>query len=345
MSEEHLTPIEVAELLAKKVPSLDIEQIKAVLTAQAELAYASADQGFPIPGVGLLVRVGKPARKVTLSFGPRKGEVLDVPASRTIRFTVSRLAKEMLLGERQSMPDIFKPVHIPEFAISFQSIQLPDSSPLVADLGQPFALASDESAASVFYFSMGDLTLSTGRIVASDGLVLYGAQPFTRSVSPGRYPLVLAVVQVNDDDERVGLAIIRFSSNRIARWEMATRKGQDPATLKADEFFGYPVDSGTGSFVDASVLPLIEEALDAGVDFGGRLIHEMHPPEKARRHWLHVQSSNGSLAIFSSGYGDGRYASYFGLDEAGNPAALVTDFGIVKWGPVSADDSPSKIGI
>jgi len=35
--------------------------------------------------------------------------------------------------------------------------------------------------------------------------------------------------------------------------------------------------------------------------------------------------------MFSSGFGDGFYASYFGLDASGEVVALVTDFAVVDW--------------
>ena len=39
-----------------------------------------------------------------------------------------------------------------------------------------------------------------------------------------------------------------------------------------------------------------------------------------------------NVAVFSSGWGDGFYASYWGEDEAGNVLALVTDFGVLENG-------------
>ncbi|WP_225764994.1 DUF4241 domain-containing protein [Inquilinus sp. Marseille-Q2685] len=40
---------------------------------------------------------------------------------------------------------------------------------------------------------------------------------------------------------------------------------------------------------------------------------------------------HANVAMFSSGWRDGFYASYFGLDETGRVVALVTDFGVVEW--------------
>jgi hypothetical protein len=58
---------------------------------------------------------------------------------------------------------------------------------------------------------------------------------------------------------------------------------------------------------------------------------EMQKSYRHTRHWAVAEGESGSIAAFSSGYGDGYYASYFGLNATGAPAALVTDFGICDW--------------
>ncbi len=37
------------------------------------------------------------------------------------------------------------------------------------------------------------------------------------------------------------------------------------------------------------------------------------------------------IAAFTTGLGDGRYATYIGFDAAGKPSRLVTDFGLFDW--------------
>ena len=48
--------------------------------------------------------------------------------------------------------------------------------------------------------------------------------------------------------------------------------------------------------------------------------------------WLDWRPSKGceeNIICFSSGWGDGSYASYFGFDADGRPSALVTDFAVL----------------
>jgi hypothetical protein len=39
------------------------------------------------------------------------------------------------------------------------------------------------------------------------------------------------------------------------------------------------------------------------------------------------------VAVFSTGIGDGAYASYFGFSTNGEPVMLVSDFGMFDWTP------------
>ena len=38
-----------------------------------------------------------------------------------------------------------------------------------------------------------------------------------------------------------------------------------------------------------------------------------------------------NIATFSTGLGDGHYATYVGYDEKGNICRLLTDFNLVGW--------------
>jgi len=331
MAEHRLSTADVVERLAAK-SGLTTEQVKAVLQAQAELAYSSAASGFPIPGIGVFAMDERPASKIVMRFGPMQGEERTIPAKRTLKFRVSRLAKAMVLGPKVPMPDIFQPVELTDFNFSSEATQLPDASTFTGDLGAPFTLAGDGSLASITVFRLPDMRLPSGRIIAADGII-GGGEPFSRSVPPGVYPLALAVARLGPNDQ-VALAIIRFSNQRVVKWEVAAPEGENTSPSKDGQRFGYAVDSGTGSFSDFSSQQLVDQANETGIGFSDRVVEEMNAYESTRQ-CVHIESPKGSIAIFSSGGGDGRYTSYFGLDESGNAAVLVTDFSIVNWGPVT----------
>jgi hypothetical protein len=128
------------------------------------------------------------------------------------------------------------------------------------DLGRAFRTGERFGDATMRVLEVDPLVLPTGRIVACDPsyLTISAAEQhaYTRSVPPGRYPVLLALLARdgfpadNPNRERVACAAVRFQETEVVRWEMALRPGWDLSTLKPGFEFGYGVDSGTGCFVD-----------------------------------------------------------------------------------------------
>ncbi|WP_144439941.1 DUF4241 domain-containing protein [Methylobacterium sp. AMS5] len=195
-------------------------------------------------------------------------------------------------------------------------------------------MESELQARGITRMALGLLPLPGGAVIATDPLVQPERQPFTRKVAPGDYPVTLYHAQ-----HRVALAELRFADGTPDRWELALLPGQDVATLKAGEIFGYPVDAGLGCFMDPAARAamarrdareqerprysnyfddvLADELKDENLHC---VMHRPLPDDPAR------------IAVFSSGWGDGVYASYWALDAAGQPLRLVTDFGVIENG-------------
>jgi hypothetical protein len=176
----------------------------------------------------------------------------------------------------------------------------------------------------------GRLRITSGRIRACDPLVVMGGPAFTVGVPIGAFPVRMALVQGRDDHGRVAFARVDFSLEPVVRWEMALVPGQDAATLKPDEIFGYGVDAGTGSFVDVETAALAEAKIRADEDLVQRWISEGEH-KKPPMFFLDVDMGPGNIIMFHSGWGDGLYASWFGYDARGHVAALLTDFQVIDW--------------
>jgi hypothetical protein len=204
-----------------------------------------------------------------------------------------------------------------------------------------------------------ELVLPSGRIIACEPSTLQGRAdllPFTRRVVPGRYPVLLCLAKFTYgeySEERVAGALVRFRPGEAQSWEMALTPGQDPATLRVNQYFGYGVDGGRGGFLDADVLTVLEgerreyiERLKAGAYITSfqdilslatpffRRLWEAHfiKGEHNLRQWvvLEADPATGANVIdFESGEGDGCYASYWGLDGSGEPCCLATDFDLL----------------
>ena len=188
---------------------------------------------------------------------------------------------------------------------------------------------------------MGKLHLPTGKIIASDPFVFFDEKPFIIQVKTGSYDVVLSIVKAkyahnphNFEHERVAFAMLEFNKNLPVRWEPALRENDDTSKLNDESFFGYGVDSGTGCFIDAESREILNELLfDEKLNFDKIIWQEREKNYVPAWDWINYDFEglpNNNLIAFSSGLGDGEYASYFGFDENNQAVCLVTDFGIVK---------------
>ena len=113
---------------------------------------------------------------------------------------------------------------------------------------------------------------------------------------------------------------------------MAVKTGQRLRGLKPSEFYGYPVDSGTGCFMDLKAAGVLRKRKRDDRGYSDRLIKAGRSVYVHTRDWadFRLEAETGlNLVFFSSGFGDGTYASYWGFDAAGELACLVTDFRVL----------------
>ncbi len=95
-----MTKSEIATTLAEQV-GISKKQVTQLLQAHAELAYKQAKNVFTIPGVGKLKLVDRPARKMVMRFGPDAGKEKMIPKSKKVRFSISKAAKDAILGAKK----------------------------------------------------------------------------------------------------------------------------------------------------------------------------------------------------------------------------------------------------
>jgi len=95
-----MTKSEIAATLAEKV-GVSKKQVNQLMEAQADLAYKQAKNQFPIPGIGKLVLVERPARQMVMQFGEKKGQTIKVPAKTRVKFRIAKAAKDAILGSKK----------------------------------------------------------------------------------------------------------------------------------------------------------------------------------------------------------------------------------------------------
>ncbi|MEM8984710.1 MAG: DUF4241 domain-containing protein [Pseudomonadota bacterium] len=171
--------------------------------------------------------------------------------------------------------------------------------------------------------------ITSGHIVACDPLTAPGTAPFAQKVPAGEFPVRVAVANIKQD-RRVAYAKVAFNEATIARWEMATVGDQNPAQLKPGELFGYGVDAGTGCFADVEAMRSLEQRYGADDEYYEVILAELEKTYIRTWGWAdHRVDVDANVVMFSSGWGDGFYASYFGFAADGEVAALVTDFDVL----------------
>ncbi|MEI0518407.1 DUF4241 domain-containing protein [Brachyspira murdochii] len=188
---------------------------------------------------------------------------------------------------------------------------------------------------------VGEINITSGKIIACDPLAyLYDdIEPFIQTVKPDKYKVSLLIIE---EEERIAIAKISFSNNEPKTYELAVTGEEDLSDIEEGEFFGYPVDAGMGCVCDyETALKYLEyeKELEEKGDFDNRyddLFSDLLE-DNAKKNpkyqseygdWLNwnVPESDSNIVLFSSGYGDGYYPSYFAYDENNDICAFYTVF-------------------
>jgi hypothetical protein len=210
----------------------------------------------------------------------------------------------------------------PEGRTDFHRALMPDAT-----------FESSERLLQVRQVYAGELVLPSGRIIATDPCYLRtldDTPPFVQAARPGRYPIWLAMTRLAEGPlrgERVACAVLQLTEAPAVRWELALRPGEHATELFTGQFYGHGVDSGNACFVDAAVVEALDN--DAREQLYSTGVVATNERNKWRRGFANVPISGdppANLVAFSSGYGDGFYPSWWGLDETGDACALATDF-------------------
>jgi hypothetical protein len=184
---------------------------------------------------------------------------------------------------------------------------------------------------------IGGLTLPTGEVVVADAFAASDMPALDVRVPPGEYPVVLSLITYPGSPiNTVAAAMVGFAPGTPATWRLATTPGQDTSTLAPDEFFGYPVDSGTAMFTSPEGARLFGRQLSPlgvlNVPYLKAFSEQMlaNAPNGGAWHNLVLDTNAGTNVVaFESGYGDGAYPAYWGYASDGRLVCLVTEFGLI----------------
>lgn len=171
--------------------------------------------------------------------------------------------------------------------------------------------------------AVGELRVPTGCILVGDpGTTDFAApaSPLALRAPTGVFPVEVALATFDAGDTRVACARVRFADRPATKWEAALFEG-DVAGPDAEAAYG--VDCGTGCFYDAAACGEVDEATSAA------WLAALRRNAVDTWSWHVAKVGHANVVMFSSGWGDGFYGSYWGFDEYGEVVELVTDFDVL----------------
>lgn len=200
----------------------------------------------------------------------------------------------------------------------------------------------DGRTVSIEICEAGILVLTSGKIVACDGLIP-SDEPFAETVDPGSYPVILCMASGGGWGgwPVVACAMLRIKDEMPKTWTLATVAGESGFAEREGDMVGYGVDCGVGCFADLDVMRTL---------IGSREMFDWfkEAADKSRSDWsawfdysISVEPCV-NIIVFSLGEGDGVYPSYFGHDANGDIVCLATDFGIIAPLPGEQTEAPNK---
>lgn len=207
---------------------------------------------------------------------------------------------------------------------------------------------------------IGSLVVRSGALVACDPFAPgEDLRPFATAVAAGCYPVRAGVATYMDGDLQgiafVAYVTVHFQRRPPVRWEMARLEGQETDVVEPGQLFGYAVDTGVGCFMDDAARrtlyrapvgrsqnqlesPFLQVLAAVAQEQDNPYLRaiDMHLDRRRRvQGWVWAQvtvdrRTGLNIVAFTSGYGDGQYASYFGYDAVDQMSCLTTSFNVLR---------------
>ena len=204
---------------------------------------------------------------------------------------------------------------------------------------------------------VGDVNLPTGRVIAADPFFSAEQHPFSRTVEPDKYPVFIYMAEIDKLHHRIAYAKIKFRPTEATKWVLALTDDLTPEELSdlgEDEFYGFPVESGLACFMDeetnAQFIAKMDELQERNPEsnYYDEVLAEEFRMYSGKNNFSrelgdwndhHPQAdSDNNIIMFASGWGDGYFPAYWGLDEEGNTIELVIDFLLNEFDPEGEED-------
>lgn len=193
---------------------------------------------------------------------------------------------------------------------------------------------------------IGEVYLPTGQVVIGDPLCYLGTKFHcapNKRIAVGTYPVYLSILDHEVFGMRYLSAKLAITNQQPVHYERVMNEGQkieDEGKLGVISGFG--VETGLGSFCDRQTEELYSEFLkkwhtdNVGSnhydDYFESFFAKSYQKEPEYQHeggdyldWS-VPNTRNNIVMFASGFGDGYYDSYWGMDKNDEICCLVTRF-------------------
>lgn len=209
------------------------------------------------------------------------------------------------------------------------------------DYSKPF---QDERITRV---PVGEADFPTGKIIVSDPFFTMDQKPFKKTIEPGKYTAELLMCKIEEDHYRVAFAKLKIRNEVAVKWELALTEDitdEEVAKLKQDEIFGFGVDAGMACFIDVETDGIYQKKIDQFYQerpdanyYHDLLAQEFDtfsgksPFSRSLGDWnMHRVDDKHAFPMFASGWGDGYYECFWGLNEQHEIVELVIDFLVIS---------------
>ena len=208
--------------------------------------------------------------------------------------------------------------------------------------------SSEIAGKELSIMNIGACDLPSGKILVRDPLVYLGnkeEEPYFQTVPSGSYNTEICVIKPNNYDcARYAAVRLCFSEERPVKFYEALIGNENIEEYNSENsvYFGFNVDAGLGCICDSVTHKLFcdwlekwnEENPDSNEydDYFSDLFaanYKVHPEfQREGGDWLNwkIPGTEYHIPIFQSGFGDGTYPVYFGIDKENNICQLVIQF-------------------
>ncbi len=193
-------------------------------------------------------------------------------------------------------------------------------------------IETDFGKAKLNKIHIGSIKLKTGKLIATDPILLYDDQAFDINIKPGDYPVSAYVADFENGEKLTALSKIEFSKEAPTKWTMALYDGENSNNLKNDEFLGFDVENGIAAYMDESIMEELDLLFEEDLEEYENLVRSVVKFSKKSFSFKDIPYGKNSCNIltFTAGWKEGTFPSYFGYDKNNKLCCLVTDFMVLE---------------